>query len=321
MLSPLAVVTLLVLVPTDADKKVAMVLSLKGFVAIEARNEPKRPAKVMDMLFVGDRLNVPADGEATLVILGDNHRERIKPGTQVTVAASGCSPAGAVERRDAVNTSVAYQDVHRFAGSGLGAVIVLRGLRLPSKLVTVTPMYGSTVLTDRPTFSWNPAPGVLEYQVRLVLGRLDKDGDPEKILWTVRTKEPRLAYPEKVKALNFGSVYSWYVIARPGQNQEQVVWRSQFWVATKEEVSELTKVKSLAVSKDPADLLLAGLTYQEYGVYEEALALFDRLAYLLPQESRFQAALADYYERAGRPQEAKEALERAKKLSLSVPPK
>jgi len=181
-------------------------------------------------------------------------------------------------------------------------------------------MFNSTVLTDRPLLSWRPVDGVSQYQVRLV-APLDQEGDKEETVWTAWTKEPRLPYPEKAKPLHFGSVYSWYVLARPGQKDEQVICRSQFWVATKEEVAALAKVKPLAAGKDPADLLLAALTYQEYGVYEEALVLFQRLAQLLPEEARFQAALADYYERAGRPQEAKEALERAKKLSFPVPPK
>jgi hypothetical protein len=309
------VTALLVLPTTAADKKVAMVLSLKGAIVIEASDGAKRPAKVMDMLVTEDRLHVPADGEATLVILGDNHRERIKANSKVTVSAAGCTPASAVERQDAVNTQVAYQDVHRFAGGGLGAVIVLRGPGIQLKPPRVTPMNGSTVLTNQPALAWQPAPGVSDYQVRLVLGRLDKDGEPDKILWTVSTKEAHLPYPKDAKALHFGSVYSWYVIARPGQKDEEVIWRSQFWVATREELAELTKIQPLAGSKDAGEVLLAALTYQEYGVYEKALALFERLAKQLPKESCFQAALADYYERAGRPQEAKEALKRAKELS------
>lgn len=315
------VAVLLLLLPAAADKKVAMVLSIKGPVTLQTREGAQRPARVMDMLFAGDHLTIPANGEAHVVILGDNHRERLKPGTQVTITVAGCTPAGAVERKAAVNTAVAYQDVQRFAGGGLGAVLVLRGPRIPKKQPAVTPMFDSTVLADRPFLSWRPVDGVSQYQVRLVLGRLDTDGDKDGLVWTARTTEPRLPYPEQANPLHSGSVYSWYVIARAGQKDEQVVWRSQFWVATREEAVELAQIKPLAAGKNPADLLLAALTYQEYGVYDEALVLFQRLAELLPQEARFQSALANYYERAGRSQEAREALERAKKLSPESSPR
>lgn len=320
MLTPTAVV-LLFLIPGMADKKAAMVLSVQGTVILQTKEGTKQPAKIMDMLAAGDRLTVPVDGEAELVVLGDNHREHVKAQTTVTVMATGCAPRSAVERKDAVTTAVSYHDVHRFAGGGRGAVVVLRGPETPKKPPAVTPMFGSTVLSVRPTLSWQPVEGVDQYRVRLILGPLNDEGDKEEVLWTARTKAARLPYPKKAKPLHFGNIYSWHVIARPGQKDEQVVCRSQFWVIAKEDLAELAKVQPLTASKKPAGLLLAALTYQEYGVYEEALALFQRLTELLPKAAPFQLALADYYRQAGRQEDAKQTLKKARKLLEDTRPK
>jgi hypothetical protein len=323
MLSRLAPV-FLILFAADGEKKVAMVLAVKGAVTLQAKDGTNRPAKVMALLTVGERLSVAADGEATLIFLGDKHRERLKANARVMLTASGCSPAEAVERQEAINpqSQVRYEDVPRLAGGGKGAAVIFRDPRLPKTPPVVTPMFGATVLTDRPALSWQPVPGVTEYQVRLVSGRLDTAGGKEKRLWTARTKEPRLPYPPKEKPLRFGRVYSWSVSARKdgeAERAERVLWESQFSVITEVEAAELARFRPLVAGDAPADLLLAALTYQEHGVYEEALALFERLAKLAPKEAPFQAALADYYERAGRREEAREALDRAKRLGSDGP--
>src|SRR5581483_8647853 len=111
-------------------------------------------------------------------------------------------------------------------------------------------------------------------------------------------------YPAKEKPLLHGSVYTWYVRARTDKKADQLAWKSQFWVATKMEIEELGQLKALTGSKDAGDLLLAALTYEEYGIYEEAMALFQRLVKLAPKEASFHAALAYYYERAARAEEA-----------------
>jgi tetratricopeptide (TPR) repeat protein len=73
-------------------------------------------------------------------------------------------------------------------------------------------------------------------------------------------------------------------------------------------------VEPLARSAAPADLLVAALSYEAHGVYNEALRLYERLAELVPSEGNFQRALASYYERAGLLEQAKAAAAKAKKL-------
>ena len=51
------------------------------------------------------------------------------------------------------------------------------------------------------------------------------------------------------------------------------------------EAEELMALKPLAASADIVDLLLAAVTYEAHGVYEEALALYVQLAEKLPAEA------------------------------------
>ncbi len=313
---------LLALLPCAAgDQKVAMVLAVKGTVTVQSAAGTSRPARPMALLGEGDQLTIAADGEATLLILSDKHRERLKAGAKATLSAKGCTPATAVERLEAINprSAVRYEGAERLAGGGKGAAVTFRDPKLPKEPPVVTPLFGATVLTDRPTLSWKAVEGAAEYRVRLFGKSLDKLTGTEKPLWKVETKEPKLTYPAKEKPLVFGRVYSWLVSVQKGDEGEKVVWESQFFVITKAEAAELANIKPLTESKDPADLLLAAMSYQEHGVYEEALALYERLAKLLPKEGQYQAALADYYERAGRLEEAKKALAKAKQLGFVVP--
>ena len=63
--------------------------------------------------------------------------------------------------------------------------------------------------------------------------------------------------------------------------------------------------------KDRAESLAAALTYTKMGAYAEDLATYELLARLVPEEPAYQEALAGLYLRAGRPEEARAASERA----------
>jgi hypothetical protein len=313
-------ITFLIFSTAAAENRVAMLLAVKGQVRVVTENGETRSAKVMDLLSDKERLSVPADGAATLIFLGDDHRERVNPGAQVTIGPGGCTPQKDVERREPLGAGVAYQDVNRLSGSGQMGVAVLRDAT-PVPSIPLIPMYGSTVLTNRPTLAWRARRDAAVYQVRLMSGRLDKVEGNEQTLWTVQTNSTRLTYPQNEKPLLFGNIYSWQVSVREGDKGERIIAEGQFSVATRAEVTETAKVRKLTAGEDPADLLLAALAYHDYGAYDEAMSLFEQLAKQLPREPRFQFALAYYYTRAGRLEEAKKAREQAGKLSSQTPAK
>jgi tetratricopeptide (TPR) repeat protein len=92
-------------------------------------------------------------------------------------------------------------------------------------------------------------------------------------------------------------------------------------VATEGEAKELAELKKLVDSKDATDWLLAAVEYEAHGVYTESLPLYEKLSKALPKEGNYHKALANYYERAGRKDEAEKEREAAKKLGVVFPEK
>jgi tetratricopeptide (TPR) repeat protein len=78
-------------------------------------------------------------------------------------------------------------------------------------------------------------------------------------------------------------------------------------------VRRLVEVEAQALGEDRAELLEAALAFIGLGAYGEALAAYERLARIAPDEPAYQAALADLYRRAGRPAEAMAASAKASK--------
>src|SRR5262249_39576617 len=135
----------------------------------------------------------------------------------------------------------------------------------------VTPMRGSLIFDDRPALSWEPVPDVESYRVRL---RVAGDLKPR---WTAQTRGARLEYPSGAPALERGRKHEWTVTGRTKQGDERPIADGHFTVAYASRLELFAPVARLAASDDPADVLLAALTYQGYGAYDDALAAFERL--------------------------------------------
>jgi len=296
----------------------AMVLSSRGQVTVERGSEKPRRLGAMDILRPGDRLHAAADGEALLVMLGDGHRERVKAKGEALVGDKGCTPDNAVERQEHTSLSAGnLACLQELARSGRGTVGVARDLP-PPMVPVVAPLYGATVLTPRPTLSWLPVAGAAGYQVQLLSGGQGKD---QQLLWKATTPETHLAYPAKEKPLCHGLTYRWRVLAQAAEGPEKFVVLSKFQLATEMEIDQLAQVKPLGARTPAADLLLWAVLLEAHGVHDQALVLYEQLAQELPAEANVQMALANYYERAGRKEEAGQARERAKQLGYVFPGK
>jgi hypothetical protein len=284
----------------------ALVVRVKGAVVAGGRVGRRRVGPG-DFLLPGETVSAAADAEALLVFLLRGERRRLRPGARATLTRDGCDPAVAVEPvgpaglpREAL-TKVREVEVRE--GGGVG---VVRG-GAPATEARVTPLFGTFVPTDRPAFAWPPVEGAEGYILQL------KDGSGRG--WKAMTKEAKLAYPERERPLEFGQKYLWTVKARLQDGGERtVVDESNFKVLLRGEPEELAAVRKLAEGGGVEGLLLAAAAFEGYGVYDEALRVFEKLARLQPGVARYQLALARYYRHAGRPDKAREALERAKKL-------
>jgi formylglycine-generating enzyme required for sulfatase activity len=81
----------------------AMLLEVRGTVQLQSAAGVRKAAGPQVLVNLDDRLSLSADGQVQLVFLGDLHKERLKPGREVTIDAKGCQPADAIrEREDSV---------------------------------------------------------------------------------------------------------------------------------------------------------------------------------------------------------------------------
>src|SRR5437868_12791479 len=148
----------------------AMALAAKGNVLLHHGAAAAKRPSVPELLYPGDRLETPAGGEAELVFFSDRHRELLKVKSMVTVRNNGCAPASAVVRRPPLGTD-AIRNLREIAGmahSGRGGTTVFRGdddSDIPPP--RVTPILDATVLTNRPTLTWQAVPEATSYEVQL----------------------------------------------------------------------------------------------------------------------------------------------------------
>src|SRR5207302_5626122 len=109
------------------------------------------------------------------------------------------------------------------------------------------------------------------------------------------TKECRVAFPEENTPLGQNTRYRWRVDAVLEEGEDQVVIASEFSTLDRQIAGRLSKLRSMADSEDPGQVLLAALTYETYQVHDSVLPLYEKLAKAIPREPNFQERLARYY--------------------------
>jgi formylglycine-generating enzyme required for sulfatase activity len=78
----------------------AMILEVRGTVQLWSAAGVKKAAVKQALVNLDDRLNLAGDAQVQLVFLADFHKERLKPGREVTIDYKGCEPADAILERD-----------------------------------------------------------------------------------------------------------------------------------------------------------------------------------------------------------------------------
>src|SRR5262249_19882284 len=78
----------------------AMLLEVRGTVQLQSATGKTKAAVPQVLLNLDDRLSLSADAQVQLVFLSDLHKERLRPGREVTVDFKGCEPADAILERD-----------------------------------------------------------------------------------------------------------------------------------------------------------------------------------------------------------------------------
>jgi hypothetical protein len=266
-------------------------------------------------LFPGDRVTVQPGGRVVVIFFADDHTEELGAGS-FTVDKSGCKSgeSGAELTRskppDYLNSALAQDgwNAHK-RGHQFVAGPVIRGGEINPRVV---PIRGEMVTTDRPGFSWPKVPDAKEYAVEL------RAAGGRHLLWKAITNTNSLHYPSGAAPLARRRKYFWEVTVLRNDGTEARHTVSTFTFDQARDPQELAKVRQLATSDRPAQVMIALSAYDHNGMLSDALASCERLAKLVPEESRVWRTLANYYERAGRSEDAKTAIQNAERLEKAA---
>src|SRR5262249_13420778 len=78
----------------------AMILEVRGPVQLQSATGVNKAAVPQALVNLDDRLTLSIGAQVQLVFLSDFHKERLKPGSEVTIDWQGCEPADAILERD-----------------------------------------------------------------------------------------------------------------------------------------------------------------------------------------------------------------------------
>jgi hypothetical protein len=275
--------------PKPKPRPAALVLDLKGKVEIRPIEGVPKATEIGDLVYPDERIVIPADGAATVAILGAGAKETLKPGTEATVGPKGCVPPEAVasrtEQRKALATTMkGIQPVPndaRKAGTSFRAG--------PADPPAITPIFGATVSTDRPLLAWPAAEKARTYRVKLLASGSGRE------LWRSEVKSPKVDFPPGKDALSRGHVFLWEVT----DQDFRPVASGRFTVADDTDLKLIEELKSLADSSDRADQYSAVLAYRRLGAYAEAIGACERLAKQAPSVKAYRDVLAELNRHAG----------------------
>lgn len=242
----------------------ALVSQIRGDVKVRKGGaEAELPAKVGLRLAEGDAVAVARGSRA--VLLFSNGR-LVTATTSLVVA--GVGGAGAAEIYERASRSMASA-----ARQGRPAPEGGIGRPPPVGAYPLRPVFGSAVLAERPSFTWQGQDGAEEYllQIRPLAG-----GAPLRFRvtgtgpWTL---------PDSVPGLARGAEYAWAVVTLPGG---RMAGEERFRVldadAADGVAAFLASLRDAGVDPQGDGLLVAAMVYADLGLLHDAAEALARLA-------------------------------------------
>lgn len=288
---------------------VARILGVRGDVKVQTAQDKPRPARTYGALFAKDTLELPSGTTIDVVFRKSGRRATVKETPadrkfQVEDARLAPTEGVVIVEPPAQLASAIAMSVGDLPSIAPGGVSILRGPAPQAAAPRIRPIDNGAVLTGAPAFHWPPVDQANEYEVEL----LDQYNARQ---WLTTTAEPKLATPPG-KPLTPGRRYVWTVTAIDGDKRTPVS-RGSFEVLAPEDVEDVT---ALAKTDDAALWALAACSYEQLGLVDESIQLYEKLHKSQPADPVFPAALSDLYERAGDRELAARARQNAEKLGF-----
>jgi hypothetical protein len=300
-------------------KPAARFLEIKGNVVIRDPGNYQRPAVTFGTVYADDRIVVGKGAQAMLAFRADGHVECITAASTLQVTSEGCRPKSGVEQIAMPATQRAILSKLSRGPNGIvqGGVMVARAaaprprddespeneqapLAMPGQL---RPILGSTVLIQKPTFSWPAVPKAEKYTLNVY--------DGGNRVWSAGTDTTRLEYSGE-KPLKSDSFHLWEVIATIGGKPAHV-GEGTFMTANDRQRDDAEALQKLLRKPDVPTLAVAALWYRQNDMIEEAIATFRQLA-KLSRDPDVYRSLVDLCDLAGLDDEARETEQKAEEL-------
>lgn len=240
----------------------------------------------------GDRIEVKPNGSATVVFFKGG-RFRIKPGRSATLEKNRLVPGDAFDSLPPVSAkylkSLPHEEIY-------GATII-RGEN-PQSAFGVSPIDGSVIDSDRPSFSWRDEPGAANYRISVFAAAPD-DSRP---LLAADVRGAKFEWPKTARPLARDERYRWTVEAIDGDKRRSLL-EASFTLCEEEIAKDLEEARKLAAGNDPADLLIAADIFRAVSADNLARETFRRLVELSPKNENeiYREILKEYDRLAGSP--------------------
>jgi hypothetical protein len=243
---------------------VGMVLQATGPVTLQ-HDSAKRPARIADLIYAGDRLETDAKGTAVVEYCPAAQKLSIGAGSAILFAASSFRSA----KGGAPSTAMLKCSLPQVAlgSESLEHVGAMRGRGDPP----IALYTGGTLATARPLFRWEPVAGAKQYKLSIT-------DENDKSIWSAERPAPlsEMLLDASI-ALKPGTSYRWELTA---EADGKIVGRQ----STSFEVKPNAELA--AVPADPAVRLQHAFALENAGYFSEAAEIFRQIRAAQPDDAR-----------------------------------
>jgi hypothetical protein len=279
-----------------AANPVAVVASAKGRVEVApSRGGAALRASFGHPLERGDRIKVGAGGSAT-VFFDDGNVVELAGGSNLRIGGRAGKPGTAAGLPGEVYASVSKFVAGGSRETGLVPLSPLRSGPMDEGAPFLMAPRRTSMLTDRPTFSWRAVPGAVRYRVIVSSA---EGGE----LWRREVEGLTLPYPADAKALARATEYLWEVEAF--SDPRSLRRESSAFDVMGEREAEVVRANLVRIGEtaggagSPAARYLAGSYLSGQGLLLDAVGHFTDLCRLAPASPAPHAALGAVYEKVG----------------------
>ena len=257
----------------QAATPVGLLSAVSGNVQIvRAGEESPAPARIADLIGVGDRILTGSNAEAGFLFCPESRAAKILSDSEVQFEAAALQ----VHKGK-------LGDERKVPSCRLPANLALAGesqmqsgmMRLRGAILELRSPSRTNISTLQPHFRWGPVDDAKLYELRL----MDRE---ERILWRQSLSSTEVGYPTDASALAWGQKYWWRVTASDGEDMLTEAG-SYFQVLPNDKAEQVRSLESnlrRMLQDNPADngpLFLLAFLYEENGMLDEAALLYGEL--------------------------------------------